>query len=276
MNRLFVAKKPIFISSNSFAGYLKRKYRFDKIGFSGTLDPFATGSLIMAAGQYTKLFSYLNKTPKVYRATLWLGAQSPSLDLESARFVQNIDALDPNKIVETLSSLEGDIRYAPPVYSAKKISGKKAYDLARAGKKVRMKEINSHIYSMKLLMYNHPFVHFEAKVSEGTYIRSLGEIIANRLGVPATLSSLERIAEGDFFYDNEKSLDPLEYITIPRNSYKKGYSHLEKGEKLHADIFEKKEDGIYLVEGAELFSIVEISNGSVNYKINRIKKIEKE
>ena len=113
-------------------GYVKRKYNTKKVGFSGTLDPFATGCLIVATGQYPKLFQYLKKTPKSYGATLWLGANSESLDTENIDSVKIIPKVNKDLIKETLKSLEGELTYYPPKFSAKKINGKRAYDLARA------------------------------------------------------------------------------------------------------------------------------------------------
>lgn len=97
MNRLFVVNKPIFRTSNGYMGYVKRKYGTKKVGFSGTLDPFATGCLIVATGQYTKLFQYLNKTPKSYKATLWLGVNSPSLDIENVDSIKEIKPFQQKK-----------------------------------------------------------------------------------------------------------------------------------------------------------------------------------
>ena len=125
---------------------------------------------------------------------------------------------------------------------------------------------------MKLINHNHPFVHFEATVSEGTYIRSLGGLIADRLGVDATLSSLHRIHEGQFHYDNEKALDPFEYLSIPRNKYTGDNTYLELGKKLSVDYFETKADGTYLVETENFFSIIEIINGQISYKLNHLEK----
>ena len=103
MNRLFVIKKPIFISSNFYLRKIKRKYNTKKAGFSGTLDPFATGCLIVAFGQYTKLFQFLKKTPKTYRTTIWLGATSTSLDIENIVIPSDIPTkLDANTIKKQL------------------------------------------------------------------------------------------------------------------------------------------------------------------------------
>ena len=273
MNRLFVVNKPIFRSSNGYMGYVKRKYNTKKVGFSGTLDPFATGCLIVATGQYPKLFQYLKKTPKSYSATLWLGANSQSLDIENVDSVKIIEPLEKEKIQEALNELKGELTYYPPKFSAKKINGKRAYDLARAGEEVNLKEITSTIYDIKFINYSHPFIHFEATVSEGTYIRSLGAIIADKLKVDATLSSLKRLNEGAFFFDNEKALDPLKFLKIPQNIYTGDEEYMELGKKLTLEYFETKEDGTYWVEREKFFSIIEILNGEVKYKLNRVEKI---
>ena len=272
MNRLFVVNKPIFRTSNGYMGYVKRKYNTKKVGFSGTLDPFATGCLIVATGQYTKLFQYLNKTPKSYKATLWLGANSPSLDIEQIDSMKEVNPFTEEQIKDVLHSLQGELTYYPPKFCAKKINGKRAYELARAGKEVALKTITSTIYDIRLINYNHPFVHFEAKVSEGTYIRSLGALIADKLEVDGTLSSLHRIHEGQFYYDDEKALDPFTRLAIPNNTYTGEEEHLELGKKLSKAYFENQEEGVYLIETSNFFSIVEILEEEVKYRFNRIPK----
>jgi tRNA pseudouridine55 synthase len=253
-------------------GYVKRKYNTRKVGFSGTLDPFATGCLIVAMGQYPKLFQYLKKTPKSYSATLWLGANSESLDIENVDSVKIIPKVNVEDIKKALKCLKGELTYYPPKFSAKKINGKRAYELARAGLEVKLKEITSTIYDIKLINYCHPFVHFEATVSEGTYIRSLGAMVADKLEIDATLSSLKRLNEGAFFYDNEKALDPLKFLKIPQNIYTGDPKFLELGKKLYIDYFETKEDGEYWVETENFFSVIEIKDREIKYKLNRVHK----
>ena len=253
-------------------GYVKRKYHTKKVGFSGTLDPFATGCLIVATGQYTKLFQYLNKTPKSYKATLWLGANSPSLDIEKIDSINDITPFREKQIEEVLDTLKGVLTYYPPKFCAKKIDGKRAYELARLGKEVNLKTITSTIYDIKLLNYNHPFVHFQATVSEGTYIRSLGALLADKLGVDGTLSSLHRIHEGAFYYENEKALNPFTHLSLPKNIYKGDEEYMELGKKLSIEDFTIQDDGIYLIETCNFFSILEISNNVIKYRFNRIPK----
>ncbi len=274
MNRLFVVNKPIFKSSNNYMGYIKRKYNTKKVGFSGTLDPFASGCLIVATGQYTKLFQYLKKTPKAYSATLWLGAKSASLDIENIISIKDTPQLTINQIYQTLETLRGEITYYPPKFSAKKIDGKRAYDLARKGETIKLKKITSTIYDIHLINYNHPFIHFEIMVSEGTYIRSLGEIIAKKLQIDATLSSLKRLYEGAFKFENEKALNPLKFLKIPQNIYTGDSEYIELGKKLYIDYFKTKDNGEYWVETDNFFSIIEIKNLEVKYKLNRIKKFK--
>ena len=272
MNRLFVVNKPIFISSNNYMYHIKRKYNTKKVGFSGTLDPFATGTLIVATGAYTKLFQYLKKSPKRYRATMWLGVESKSLDIENIISINNINKLDLKNIQEVFSNIVGKIRYMPPKYSAKKIDGKKAYELARGNIDFKQKEIESIIYDIKLLNYNHPFLTFEITVSEGAYIRSIAQIIASNLNIKATLSSLHRINEGDFFYENEKALNPFDYLKIPKNNFLGSDDILELGKKIDSSFFQNRKDGIYLVETKNFFSIIEIKGEDIKYRLNRLPK----
>ena len=118
-----MVNKPPNIGSNRYLSKIKRKYGIKKAGFSGTLDPFAQGVLIVAFGQFTKLFQFLKKAPKSYRATLWLGAQSETFDIEKVTRVEILPAFSSIMIEEAVHSLKGDVTYLPPKYCAKKING---------------------------------------------------------------------------------------------------------------------------------------------------------
>jgi len=271
MNRLFVAYKPTGVSSNHFLSSLKRKYKTKKAGFTGTLDPFAKGVLIVGFGSYTKLFRFLNKTPKSYRATLWLGAKSDSLDTEMIEYVDILDTFSDEKVKDIVESLEGVLEYEPPIFSAKRIDGQRAYDLARAGKEFTLNKINSTIHDIKLISYCHPFVTFEASVSEGTYIRSLGRIIASRLGVEfGSLSALERLNEGQFFYDDEIALDIKKSLNIEQNFYHGDSDNLKYGRVLALEDLDIKKDGYYWLENDKAISIVNIKDDVVKYELGRI------
>lgn len=271
MNRLFVAYKPTGISSNFFLSQLKRKYNDKKAGFSGTLDPFAKGVLLIGFGSHTKLFRFLNKTPKTYRATLWLGAASDSLDSEMIEHVEILEEFSLKKIKDAVKSLEGELEYEPPIFSAKRINGQRAYDLARAGKEFSLNKINSSIYETKLISYSHPFITFEATVSEGTYIRSLGRIIAHRLGLEhGSLSALERLSEGQFIFDGEKSLDIKKSLNIAENFYLGDMDNLKYGRVLALEDLEIQKDGYYWLDNGDNISIINIENQTVKYELGRI------
>ena len=267
-NMLFVANKPMFISSNKFLNQLKKKYGIKKMGFSGTLDPFAKGCLIIASGQYTKLFRFLKKTPKKYIATLMLGAYSPTLDIEKIERIESVEKKDIENIKEVLETFKGVQTQLPPKYSAKKIEGIRAYKLKNE-KDFLDKEIEIKIFDIKLINYSHPFLTFEASVSEGTFIRTLGYDIAKKLGTIGSLTYLERVKEGEFKYECEKQLNPYEYIW-PKENFYKNPNDLLLGKKLDINNFSIKEKGIYKLKNENYLSIIEI-NDDVKYLLNRIK-----
>ncbi|MCT7611343.1 tRNA pseudouridine(55) synthase TruB [Aliarcobacter butzleri] len=272
LNKLLVVNKPIFMSSNFYLNRIKRKYKNKKAGFSGTLDPFAKGCLIVAFGQYAKLFKYLSKTPKTYKAVIWLGVKSKSLDIEEIESIDLIDKLDKSHIIKELNLLKGEIEYIPPKFSAKKIDGKRAYELARNGVEVELNKTKMTIFDTKFVLYNHPFITFEVTVSEGTYVRSFAQILLEKLNSFGTLSYLERLNEGEFFYENEKELNPLDFIKLPVNKYLGTAEWLEKGKKIGIEYIEKKDNGKYLILTEKFFSIIEIVDNDVKYLINKVPK----
>ncbi|AFV96821.1 MULTISPECIES: tRNA pseudouridine(55) synthase TruB [unclassified Sulfuricurvum] len=270
MNRLFVAYKPSGISSNQLLGRLKRRYGVKKAGYSGTLDPFAKGVLIIAFGNHGRLFRFLNKTPKRYRATLWLGAYSPTLDIEKIETIDETQPLSVEQIQPILNSLTGELTYLPPKYSAKRIEGRRAYEFAREGKEVDLHEITSTIYNLTLIHYTHPFLTFEATVSEGSYIRSLGEMIANRLGCNGALSALERLNEGQFIYENEKELDLKTSLAITKNRYNGTLQTVLLGQPLSREDFDISDNGTYWIDNGDTISILEITSDGVRYILNKV------
>ena len=273
MNKIFVANKPLFLSSNHFLSCLKRKDNVKKAGFSGTLDPFACGALLVAYGQYTKLFCHLNKNPKIYEATLWLGVKSESFDTENIISIQNTKPFSKNQILNSLMKFQGEIPYIPPKYCAKKIDGKKAYELARSGAEVKLKEQTMEVYKIEFLNYCHPFVSFRASVSEGSYIRSLGQLIAQDLGVDGTLSYLCRISEGGLFFENYKTLNPLEILPYEKINRQKDTilkAKMQDGKKITKADLKIEDFGDFIVYFEDFFSIISHKNNEIKYLLNRI------
>ena len=272
INKLIVVNKPIFLSSNFYLTRIKKKYKNKKAGFSGTLDPFAKGCLIVAFGQYSKLFKYFSKTPKTYKAVIWLGVESDSLDIEQIIDIKLTQKINEQDIKDNLNILKGDIEYIPPKFSAKKINGKRAYDMARNGEEVELNKSLMHVYDTKFISYRHPFITFDISVSEGSYIRSYAQILLGKLNQVGTLSYLERLNEGKFFFENEKDLDPLDYIDLPINKYFGTTEWLDTGKKISIEYLENKNDGQYLIILEKFFSIIEIIDGEVTYLLNMVMK----
>ncbi|ANE32729.1 tRNA pseudouridine synthase B [Campylobacter hyointestinalis] len=274
IERLFVANKPTTVSSNHFLSRLKRKYGVKKAGYSGTLDPFASGVLIVAFGNYTRLFNYLAKSPKVYETTIWLGAFCESLDNENITKVDVLKPFSMQSLEIVRSDLLGNIKYIPPKFSAKKIDGKRAYELARKDEEFELKPCEMQIFSCEILNYSHPFLTLRLSVSEGSYIRSYAQIFAKKLGVNATLSALKRVSEGKFVYENEKELDPTKFLSLKTNSYLGNPKNIEYGKKLDISELVIKTDGIYMIKFDEFFSIIEIKNELVSYCLNKVKNAD--
>ncbi|NOX15112.1 MAG: tRNA pseudouridine(55) synthase TruB, partial [Epsilonproteobacteria bacterium] len=150
-------------------------------------------------------------------------------------------------------------------------NGKRAYDLARDGEEFELNKIKSNIYDFKILHYSHPFLTFEISISEGGYIRSIGYLFARKLGFDGALSSLERLNEGDFFYDDERALNPLDYLSFEENIYLGDMSDIELGRKLDVQMFENKKNGIYKFVDEKYLALIEIKDDEVNYVLNKVK-----
>ena len=170
-----------------------------KVGHTGTLDPFATGLLILLAGKATKKAPELTKLDKVYEATIRLGATSSTGDPEGEiTITDKKPEISREKIIETRAQFVGEIEQTPPAFSAIKINGQRAYKLARAGKAVEMPKRKVTIYELELLDYTSPFLKIRTHVSSGTYIRTLAEDIGEALGCGAYTTELRRTKIADY------------------------------------------------------------------------------
>lgn len=233
---------------------------------------------MVASDKHTRLFSHFNLSPKVYVATLWLGVDSPTLDITGISRVNEISEFPINHIQSTLKSLKGKLTYTPPKFSAKKVGGIRAYHLARENADFALGACKMEIFDIALLRYNHPFLSFKVSVSKGAYIRSLGQIIAERLGVNGALSALRREREGDFAFENYKLLNPLDFLPYPKLHLPFLKDDFLHGKKVHlgADSTLLKEARIqknqkYIVIFDDFFSIIWLDfYGRVEYILNRI------
>lgn len=169
-----------------------------KVGHTGTLDPAATGLLVLAIGKYTKKVPELIKQDKTYEVSMVLGKNSTTGDKEGK--ITNVSNKQPNidDIKNVLNIFTGDLMQTPPAFSAIKVNGQRAYNLARTGKDVAIEPRPVKIYSNKLISYEYPIVKFVSSVGSGTYIRSLVEDIGSKLGTGAYMSNLRRTYIGEF------------------------------------------------------------------------------
>lgn len=169
-----------------------------KVGHTGTLDPFATGLMIIVTGKECRNAMQFSKLDKEYEATIRLGQTSTTGDPEG-EIVETSDRIpDRSEIDLAVAKFRGEIKQRPPIFSAIKINGRRAYDLARKGEVVEMPERTVNVYSLEVLDYTYPNLRVRAHVSSGTYIRTLAEDIGNVLNVGAYCSQLRRIKVGEW------------------------------------------------------------------------------
>ena len=208
--QIILLDKPLdwtsFQAVNKLKYKLKKEFNLPKkfkIGHAGTLDPRATGLLIVCTGKFTKIIPEIQDAPKEYFTEIKIGVQTESYDTEKPEILhQDISEVTEEKIKLTLKKFLGEIDQKPPIFSAIKIEGNRAYDLARAGKEVEMKTRKTTINYIENIEIDLPFVRFTVGCSKGTYIRSLAHDIGQELGVGAYLTNLRRTKIGDYLVEN--------------------------------------------------------------------------
>lgn len=212
--QILLVDKPLdwtsFQAVNKLKYKLKREFKDlpkkFKIGHAGTLDPRATGLLIVCTGKFTKKIPEIQDAPKEYIAEIKIGVQTESYDTEKPEILpKDFTHISPQNIADALALFVGEIDQTPPVFSAIKIEGNRAYDLARAGKEVEMKSRKTTIHYIQDVEIHLPFITFTVGCSKGTYIRSLAHDIGQKLGVGAYLSQLRRTKIGDYSVENASS-----------------------------------------------------------------------
>lgn len=202
----FLLDKPLdwtsFQAVNKMKYKLKREFNLPKkfkIGHAGTLDPRATGLLIVCCGKFTKKIPEIQDAPKEYWTEIKIGAQTESYDTEKPEILpQDYSHISEEQINEAVMKFLGEIDQTPPVFSAIKIDGKRAYNLARAGEEVEMKSRKTTILYIEDIKIDLPLVSFTVGCSKGTYIRSLAHDIGQELGVGAYLTQLRRTKIGEY------------------------------------------------------------------------------
>jgi tRNA pseudouridine55 synthase len=203
--------KPEGPTSHDIVQRVRRAYGTRAVGHTGTLDPFATGLLVVLLGRATRLARFVEAQPKRYLAVARLGVTTETDDPTGAvTATHDIAALEEAAVRDALLALRGEGRQRPPVYSAKRVQGERSYDLARRGAAVELARVPVTVHDVALLSWRNPELRFRVTVSPGTYIRALARDLGERLGVGAHLSALRREAIGPLSVDDAVAVDALD------------------------------------------------------------------
>jgi tRNA pseudouridine55 synthase len=214
MDGILLVDKPVGWTSHDVVAKVRNILKSQagqrvKVGHTGTLDPVASGLMVLVVGKYTKRAGEFSRLNKAYEAQLTLGANSSTGDREGE--IAQVSPTKPTKtaLQAVLSQFEGKIQQTPPIYSAVKIDGQRAYKMARKGQTPKMESREVTIYSLILTNYTYPTVEFTVSVSSGTYIRSLAVDIGEKLGTGAYLSNLRRIKVGQHEIEESNKIDKI-------------------------------------------------------------------
>lgn len=210
MNGILLVNKPINFTSRDVVNKLSKILHTKKIGHTGTLDPIATGVLVICIGASTKLCELLTSEYKEYIATIKLGIKTDTLDITGNIIEKKDFNIKENQIKEVLNSFLGKSIQTTPIYSAVKINGKKLYEYAREGKSVELPTREIDITNIELISFKNDEITFKTTVSKGTYIRALIDDICSKLNTVGTMSSLIRTKQGKFSIENTYTLNDIE------------------------------------------------------------------
>jgi tRNA pseudouridine55 synthase len=200
--------KPAGITSHDAVDEVRRRLGMRQVGHTGTLDPFATGLLVVLVGRATRLARFVEGQPKTYLATARLGTRTDTDDLTGSVLTQRSDppTIGEQDLREALSGFVGVQRQRPPNYSAKRVEGERSYRLARRGAPVVPADVVITVHGIEFLAYDHPDLTFRATVSVGTYLRAIARDLGERLGVGAHLTALRREAIGSLSVEHAVGL----------------------------------------------------------------------
>lgn len=212
---LLIFDKEKGITSHDLVYKVRKKLGIKKVGHTGTLDPMATGVLVISIGKGTKTSDYILSSDKVYEAKIKLGVLTDSYDITGKILEEEDVHFTEEEIKDALIKLTGKISQRPPIYSALKVKGKKLYEYAREGKDVEIKKRDVEIYKIELLDFNgKDEFKILTKVSKGTYIRSLANDLGRSLGTFGTLTELRRTRSGSFKIEDAIKVSDFEKLSL--------------------------------------------------------------
>ncbi len=217
MDTILLIDKPKGITSAKAVALIKKQVKV-KVGHTGTLDPLATGLLIVLTGKRTKQAGAFLHMDKTYTVEAMLGVTTTTYDVAGDTVKTCDRPVTREEVEQILGEFTGDIQQVPPAFSAKKLKGKKAYELARQGVNVDIPAASVTVYSLRLLSFDYPHFKLQCDVSSGFYVRSLVHDIGERLGAGATVIEVRRLKVGAYSVENARPLDDLlEASTVHAN-----------------------------------------------------------
>ena len=210
MEGIIVVNKPGGITSHDVVARVRKKFKMKRVGHAGTLDPLATGVLVVLLGKATKLFPKFVTFDKAYRATLILGTATTSADVEGDVIEKKpYDHIERKQVEDVFENFIGEIEQVPPMVSAVKVAGRKLYQLARKGIEIERKARQIRIDCLTIEEFNLPEVKFYLECSKGTYVRQLAEDAGKALGCGACISQIQRTKVGTFSIDEAVNIEDL-------------------------------------------------------------------
>lgn len=210
MNGIIVIDKEKGVTSRDVVNMVSKKINIKKIGHTGTLDPIATGVLVLCVGKATKISELITSYDKTYLATIKLGIETDTLDITGKIIKEeNIPILIKEDIEKAINSFLGISTQEVPLYSAIKIKGKKLYEYARNNIEIESPKRQIEVYNIELINFERDSITFQVKVSKGTYIRSLIKDICKKLNTIGTMSDLRRLTQGDFSIEQAIEIDEI-------------------------------------------------------------------
>ena len=280
MDGIIVINKPKGITSREVVNKVCKLLNTKKVGHTGTLDPIATGVLVLCVGKATKLVETLTSNDKEYVATVKLGILTDTLDTDGTIIEKKSVNLDKDKLVNVLNSFIGTYNQEVPIYSAVKVNGKKLYEYARAKKEVTIPKRMVEIKKIKLIEFGNDYYKFKVTVSKGTYIRSLIRDIAYKLSTYGTMKELIRTKQGSFLLEDAFTLEDIQKDNYKLLSIKEALPNI-KITKIDDKILKQVKNGMVLdkffeeeisllvdKDGREIAIYKDIGNGKVKpYKM---------
>ncbi len=272
-----LVEKPAGCTSHDVVALARRRYRLRAVGHTGTLDPFATGLLVLLFGRATRLARFVATQPKTYLATARLGVRTTTDDLagEAIPAERAVPVPPLAAVREALGTLAGVQQQRPPAYSAKLVAGERSYQRARRGEPVELPPVEVVVHRIELVHYQYPELEFRCTVSAGTYVRALARDLGERLGTGAHLTALRREAIGELRVEDAVGLDRLgpETPLLPPLAVLRHLPRVEvsgaeaeaigHGQPLRRTGGRREGETVALVQGEQLVAIAEARRGAL-------------